>query len=159
MKITIVCVGNLKEKYWTEAIKEYSKRLSKYCLFTICETKEQKAPENASEAENTAIKETEGKGLLKHIKKEAYVIALEIKGKELTSEALAEKIETLAINGKSEIIFIIGGSIGLSEEVLARADFSMSFSRMTFPHQLMRVILAEQIYRSFRIIKNEPYHK
>lgn len=159
MKITIVCVGNLKEKYWIEAIKEYSKRLSKYCLFTICETKEQKSPENASEAENIAIKDAEGKGILKYVKKEAYVVALEIKGKKLTSEGLAEKMETLAINGKSEIAFIIGGSIGLSEEVLARADFCLSFSKMTFPHQLMRVILTEQIYRSFKIIKNEPYHK
>ena len=159
MKITIICVGSLKEKYWAEAIKEYSKRLSKYCIFTIHEIKEGKAPDNPSEAQNSAIKESEGKSILRYIKKDAYAIALEIKGKELSSEALAGMIESLAINGKSEIVFIIGGSIGLSQEVLERSDYRLSFSKMTFPHQLMRVILAEQIYRSFKIIKNEPYHK
>ena len=159
MNITIVCIGKLKERYWTEAIQEYSKRLSKYCTLTINELKEEKAPDNPSAAEEIAVKEAEGKNILKQIKKDAFVIVLEIKGKELTSEALAEKIEGLGIDGKSDVVFVIGGSIGLSEEVLARADFRLSFSRMTFPHQMMRVILLEQIYRSFKIIRNETYHK
>ncbi len=159
MNITIVCIGKLKERYWTEAIQEYSKRLSKYCTLTINELKEEKAPDNPSAAEEIAVKEAEGKNILKQIKKDAFVIVLEIKGKELTSEALAEKIEGLGIDGKSDVVFVIGGSIGLSEEVLARADFRLSFSKMTFPHQMMRVILLEQIYRSFKIIRNETYHK
>lgn len=159
MNITVVCIGKLKERYWTEAVQEYSKRLSRYCTFTINELKEEKAPDNASEAEETAVKDAEGKNILKQIKKEAYVIALEISGKELTSEALSEKIRTMGISGKSDLILIIGGSLGLSDEVLNRADYRLSFSKMTFPHQMMRVILLEQIYRSFKIIRNEVYHK
>jgi 23S rRNA (pseudouridine1915-N3)-methyltransferase len=159
MNITIVCIGKLKERYWTDAVQEYSKRLSKYCTLSINELKEEKAPDNASAAEETAVKEAEGKSILRQIRKEAYVIALEIKGKELTSEALSEKIETLGIEGKSDLAFLIGGSLGLSEEVLARADFRLSFSKMTFPHQMMRVILLEQIYRGFKIMRNEVYHK
>lgn len=159
MNISILCIGKLKERYWTEAILEYSKRLSKYCTLSINELKEEKAPDNPSNAEELAVKDAEGKSLLKQIKKETYVIALEVRGKELTSEALAEKIETLGIDGKSDIAFIIGGSLGLSDEVLARADYRLSFSKMTFPHQMMRVILLEQIYRSFKIIRNETYHK
>lgn len=158
MNITIICIGKLKERYWTEAVEEYSKRLSKYCTLLINERKE-KLRDNPSKAEEIAVKEAEGKSILKQIKPEAYVIALEIKGQELTSEKMAKKISNLALEGKSEIIFIIGGSLGLSEEVLKRADFRLSFSKMTFPHQMMRVILLEQIYRSFKIIKNEPYHK
>ncbi|HHU16623.1 MAG: 23S rRNA (pseudouridine(1915)-N(3))-methyltransferase RlmH [Anaerovoracaceae bacterium] len=158
MNITIICIGKLKERYWTEAVEEYSKRLSKYCTLLINELKE-KLRDNPSKAEEIAVKEAEGKSILKQIKPEAYVIALEIKGQELTSEKMAKKISNLALEGKSEIIFIIGGSLGLSEEVLKRADFRLSFSKMTFPHQMMRVILLEQIYRSFKIIKNEPYHK
>lgn len=159
MNITILCIGKLKERYWTEAVQEYSKRLGKYCTLTINELKEEKAPDNASAAEETAVKEAEGKSILKQIKKDAYVIALEIQGKELTSEALSEKIEALGVAGKSDLVFLIGGSLGLSDEVLARADFRLSFSKMTFPHQMMRVILLEQIYRSFKIIRNETYHK
>jgi len=159
MNITVVCIGKLKERYWTEAVQEYGKRLSKYCTLSINELKEEKAPDNASPAEEAAVKEAEGKSILKRIKKDAYVIALEIKGKELTSEALSEKMESLGIEGKSELVFIIGGSLGLSEEVLARADFRLSFSKMTFPHQMIRVILLEQIYRSFKIMRNETYHK
>ena len=159
MNITVICIGKLKETYWTEAIKEYSKRLSKYCTLSINELKEEKMPDNASNAEEIAVKEAEGKNILKQMKKDAYVIALEIQGKELTSEALSEKMESLGILGKSDLIFVIGGSIGLSNEVLARADFRLSFSKMTFPHQMMRVILLEQIYRSFKILRNETYHK
>jgi len=159
MNISIICIGKLKEKYWIDAVQEYTKRLSKYCTLSINELKEEKAPDNPSKAEELAIKDAEGKNILKQIKKDAYVIALEIKGKELTSEELSEKIESLGIAGKSDVIFIIGGSIGLSEEVLNRSDFRLSFSKMTYPHQMMRVILLEQIYRSFKIIRNETYHK
>ncbi|MEL7658531.1 MAG: 23S rRNA (pseudouridine(1915)-N(3))-methyltransferase RlmH, partial [Bacillota bacterium] len=123
------------------------------------ELKEEKAPDNPSGAEETAVKDAEGKSILRQIKNDAYVIALEIQGKELTSEALSEKIRSLGISGKSDVAFIIGGSLGLSDEVLARADYRLSFSKMTFPHQMMRVILLEQIYRGFKIMKNEPYHK
>jgi rRNA large subunit m3Psi methyltransferase RlmH len=159
MNITILCIGKLKEKYWTDAVGEYSKRLSKYCTLTINELKEERAPENASAAEEVIVKEAEGRSILKQIKKDAYVIALEIKGKELTSEALSSKIETLGIEGKSDLVFVIGGSLGLSDEVLERADFRLSFSKMTFPHQMMRVVLMEQIYRGFKIMRNEIYHK
>lgn len=159
MNITILCIGKLKERYWVDAIQEYSKRLSKYCTLSINELKEEKAPDNPSNAEEMAVKEAEGKSILKQIKKDTFVIALEVKGKELTSEALADKIETLGIDGKSDVAFVIGGSIGLSDEVLERADFRLSFSKMTFPHQMMRVILLEQIYRAFKIIRNETYHK
>lgn len=159
MNITILCIGKLKEKYWTEAVEEYSKRLSKYCTLLINEIKEERIRDNPSKAEEIAVKEAEGRSILRQIKPETYVIALEIKGQELTSEKMAEKINNLALEGKSDITFIIGGSLGLSEEVLKRSDFRLSFSKMTFPHQMMRVILLEQIYRSFKIIKNEPYHK
>ena len=159
MNITVICIGKLKETYWTDAIKEYSKRLSKYCTLAINELKEEKMPDNASNAEEIAVKDSEGKSILKQMKKDAYVIVLEIKGKEMTSEALSEKIEDLGILGKNDLVFVIGGSIGLSDEVLARADLRLSFSKMTFPHQMMRVILLEQIYRSFKIIRNETYHK
>lgn len=159
MNITILCIGKLKERYWTDAVTEYSKRMSKYCSLTINELKEEKAPDNPSPAEESAVKEAEGRNILKQIKKDSFVIVLEIKGKELDSEALSEKIRTLGLEGRSDLTFVIGGSLGLSEEVLARADFRLSFSKMTFPHQMMRVILLEQIYRSFKIIRNETYHK
>jgi 23S rRNA (pseudouridine1915-N3)-methyltransferase len=146
MNITILCVGKLKEKYWTDAAAEYVKRLSKYCILQIDELR-------------GSDKDEEGLNILKRIKKEDYVIALQIEGAEIDSESLAHKMEDLSVAGKSKIIFIIGGSEGLSNEVTARADYNLSFSKMTFPHQMMRVILLEQIYRSFKIIKNEKYHK
>jgi 23S rRNA (pseudouridine1915-N3)-methyltransferase len=159
MNVTIVCIGKLKEKYWTNAIEEYSKRLSRYCTLSIDELKEEKLPDNASTAEEEAVKIAEGKNILKRIKKESYVTTLEIKGMQLSSEKLSEKISTLGLEGRSDLVFVIGGSLGLSEEVSQRADFKLSFSAMTFPHQMMRVILLEQIYRAFKIIKNESYHK
>jgi 23S rRNA (pseudouridine1915-N3)-methyltransferase len=159
MNITIVCIGKLKETYWTDAVREYAKRLNKYCTLTINELKEEKAPDSASAAEEAAVIEAEGKSILKQIKKEAFAIALEIRGDALTSEELSDKLHSLGIAGRSDIVFIIGGSLGLSEEVLARADFRLSFSKMTFPHQMMRVVLLEQIYRSFKIMRNETYHK
>ncbi len=159
MNITVICVGKMKKGFLSEGVKEYLKRLNNYCNLSIIETKEEKAPESLSEAEMEIVKTNEGINILKNLKEDMYVVALVIKGQQLTSEGLAKKINALGIQGKSNIAFIIGGSLGLSEEVIKRADFELSFSSMTFPHQLMRLILVEQIYRSFRIIKNEPYHK
>ncbi len=159
MNINILTVGKVKEKFFKQGIDEYTKRLSRYCKLTFIEVPDEKAPENLSETEIELVKGKEGESLLKHIKEGGYVIALEIKGKMLSSEELAEKMSHLAVTGNSLIYFVIGGSLGLSKEVVKRADFKLSFSPMTFPHQLMKVILLEQIYRGFRIIKGEPYHK
>lgn len=159
MKITIITVGKIKEKYLKDAIAEYSKRLSKYCKLEIVEVADEKTPENASETVENAIREKEAERIMKYVKEDAYIITLEIGGKLLSSEELAEKIEKLGIQGTSHIIFIIGGSIGLGKSVLEKSDYALSFSRMTFPHQLMRVILLEQVYRSYRIMNGEPYHK
>jgi 23S rRNA (pseudouridine1915-N3)-methyltransferase len=159
MRITICAVGKIKEKFYRDAIAEYSKRLGKYCRLEIVEVEDEKTPDNAGEALETAIKEKEERRILSHIKEDSYVIALTIDGCKLDSVKLSEKLEKLGIQGTSHITFIIGGSLGLSDEVQKRADYRLSFSDMTFPHQLMRVILLEQIYRSFRIMKNEPYHK
>lgn len=159
MKITLITVGKIKEKYLKDAIAEYSKRLSRYCKLEIVEVADEKTPDNASGTVEDAIRDKEGERILKYIKEDAYVITLEIAGKMLTSEEMAEKIEKLGVQGTSHIIFIIGGSIGLGKEILKRSDYALSFSKMTFPHQLMRVILLEQIYRSYRIINHEPYHK
>ena len=159
MKITLITVGKIKEKYLKDAIAEYSKRLSRYCKLEIVEVVDEKTPDNASDTVKDAIRDKEGERILKYVKEDAYVITLEIAGKMLTSEEMAEKIEKLGVQGTSHIIFIIGGSIGLGKEILKRSDYALSFSKMTFPHQLMRVILLEQIYRSYRIINHEPYHK
>ena len=159
MKITIITVGKIKEKYLKDAIAEYTKRLSKYCKLEIIEVADEKTPDNASEIVENQIRSKEAERILKHVKEDAFVITLEINGKQLTSEELAKKIDTLGIQGHSHITFIIGGSIGLGAEVLSKSNFALSFSKMTFPHQLMRVILLEQIYRSYRIINGEPYHK
>ena len=159
MKITILTVGKIKEKYLRDAIAEYSKRLSRYAKLEIIEVADEKTPDNASETVETNIKNKEAERLLKYIRDDAYLITLEIKGKQLTSEELAQKIDTLGVQGTSHIIFVIGGSLGLGEEVLKRSNYALSFSKMTFPHQLMRVILLEQIYRSYRINYGEPYHK
>lgn len=159
MKITLITVGKIKEKYLKDAIAEYTKRLSKYCKLEIIEVADEKTPDNASPIVEDQIRGKEAERILKHVKDDAYVITLEIKGKQLTSEELADKIDTLGIQGTSHIIFIIGGSIGLGQDVIKRSNYALSFSKMTFPHQLMRVILLEQIYRSYRIISGEPYHK
>lgn len=159
MNIQIVCIGKLKEKYWTEAVAEYSKRLSRFCTLEIVELKESRLPDRASAAEEKLVKQEEGREILKAIKPGSFVITLEILGKQLDSPQLAEKISQLSLEGKSNIAFVIGGSLGLSEEVSQRADFKLSFSKMTFPHQMMRVILLEQIYRAFKINRNETYHK
>lgn len=159
MNISVISVGKLKERYLKEAIQEYATRLTKYCKLDLIEVPDEKAPENMSPAEEVQVKSKEGQTILKHIKDDTYVIALAIQGKQLSSEKFADLISGLGLRGKSSIAFVIGGSIGLSEEVLKRADYHLSFSAMTFPHQLMRVILLEQVYRGFRIIKGEPYHK
>ena len=158
MNITILCVGQIKEKYFRDAIAEYQKRLSRYCKLQMIEVADEKTKENASEAENDLIRKKEGERLLKHIKDSDYCITLEIDGKMLTSEGLSKEIDRLGL-GKSSLVFVIGGSIGLDTAVLKRSDYALSFSKMTFPHQLMRVILLEQIYRSYRIMRGEPYHK
>lgn len=159
MKITVMAVGKIKESFYREAVAEFQKRLSRYVKLEIIETADEKTPEDASELENSRIRKLEGERLLKNIRADAYVIALAIKGKMFDSVELSEKLRMLGVNGASHIVFVIGGSLGLSEEVLKRADMQLSFSKMTFPHQLMRVILLEQIYRSYRIMNHEPYHK
>lgn len=159
MKITLVTVGKIKENYLRDAVAEYVKRLGKYCKLEVIETADEKTPDHASETVEEAIRAKEAERILRYIREDAFVITLEILGKQLSSEELAKKIETLGVQGKSHIIFVIGGSIGLGKELLERSDFALSFSKMTFPHQLMRVILLEQVYRSFRIINGEPYHK
>ena len=159
MRVTLITVGKIKEKYLKDAILEYSKRLSKYCKLDIVEVADEKTPDQASENTERQIRQKEGERILRYVKEDAYVITLEINGNMMDSVTFAKKIETLAIQGKSHIVFIIGGSIGLGEEVLRRSDYALSFSKMTFPHQLMRVILLEQVYRSYRIIEGAPYHK
>ena len=159
MKITVITVGKIKEKYLKDAIAEYSIRLSKYCKLEIIEVADEKTPDNASEVVEDSIRSKEAERILKYVKDDAFVITLEINGKQLSSEELADKIDKLGVQGTSHIIFIIGGSIGLGEDVLKKSDFALSFSKMTFPHLLMRVILLEQVYRSYRIISGEPYHK
>ena len=159
MKITLITVGKIKEKYFTDAIAEYAKRLSRYCKLEIVEVPDEKTPDGASESLENQIKEKEGERILSKISEGAYVVALAIEGKQLSSEELADKMEKWNVNGISHLVFIIGGSLGLTPKVLNRADFKLSFSKMTFPHQLMRVVLLEQIYRSFRIRNNKPYHK
>ena len=159
MKITLITVGKIKEKYLKDAIAEYSKRLSKYCKLEVIEVADEKTPDQASENVEQQIRKKEGERILRYVKEDAYVITLEIGGTMLDSVAFAKKIETLGVQGKRHIIFIIGGSIGLGEDVLKRSDYGLSFSKMTFPHQLMRVILLEQVYRSYRIIEGAPYHK
>lgn len=159
MNITLITVGKIKEKYLKLAIDEYSKRLTRYCKLNIVELADEKTPDNASEKEEMAIKEKEGEQILKHIKDNMYVIALDLKGKQITSEELATMIDDLGVRGNSNIAFVIGGSLGIAESVLKRANYKLCFSKMTFPHQLFRVMLLEQIYRAYRINSGEPYHK
>ena len=154
-----VCVGKIKEKYLKLGIDEFSKRLSKYCKLDVIELDDEKAPENLSDKEMLMIKDKEGKKILSKVKDNSYVMALAIDGKNLSSEELASTINDLGVRGNSHITFIIGGSLGLSDEVLSRANYKLSFSKMTFPHQLMRLILLEQVYRAYRINSGEPYHK
>lgn len=159
MKITLITVGKLKEKYLRDAAAEYEKRLRRYCKLELIEVADEKTPDGASETVENQIRQKEGERIAKHLPKDAYVIALAIEGKMLSSEEFSEKIASLGLSGSSHLVFVIGGSLGLSPEILKGADYRLSFSKMTFPHQLMRVVLLEQIYRAYRIISNEPYHK
>ena len=159
MKLTILCVGKLKEKFMRDAVAEYEKRLTRYVKLDVVEVADERTPDGASEKEEERIREKEGERLLRQIKEDDHVVALAISGKQYDSLAFARRLDGVALRGRSRVVFVIGGSLGLSEQVLARADEELSFSRMTFPHQLMRVILLEQIYRGYRIIRGEPYHK
>ncbi len=159
MNIKIIGVGKLKEKYLVQAMQEYLKRLQTYAKVEVIELADEKAPENLSETQMMQIKDKESERILAKIKDQEYVIALAIEGKNPSSEAFAQKIENLGIQGKSQLVFVIGGSLGLSPSVMQRSNAQISFGKMTFPHQLMRVMLTEQIYRAFRIIHNQPYHK
>lgn len=159
MNISIICVGRVKEKFLRDAIDEYSKRISKFSSINIIEVDDEETPANASEKEMLAILEKEGNRILSKISDSFYVYTLEIEGKKMSSDKFSKSIENLCIEGKSKICFVIGGSLGLSDAVKKRSNQALSFSDMTFPHQLMRVILLEQVYRCFKIINNEPYHK
>ncbi len=159
MKITCIAVGKIKEKFYKDAIAEYEKRLGKYCRLQIVEVADEKVPAGASIAQEETVKAKEAERILAQIKNDTYVITLEIAGAKKDSAAFAKEIASLSLQGKSHITFIIGGSLGLHPAVCRRADAALSFSDMTFPHQLMRVILLEQIYRAYRIINGEPYHK
>lgn len=159
MNIKIISVGKLKEKYLIQGIQEYVKRLGAYTKMDLIEVPDEKAPENLSEAEMRLVKEKEGERILAKIKEQEYVFALAINGKNPSSEDFAKTIDQLGIQGKSQLVFVIGGSLGLSDTVLKRSNTQISFGKMTYPHQLMRLILVEQIYRAFRINKGEPYHK
>lgn len=159
MEIRIVSVGKIKEKYLTAGIDEYAKRLSRYCKLSFYQVQDEKTPDKAGDALNRQIRDIEAERLMKHIRDTDYVIVLAIEGIMLDSVQLADKIASLTVGGVSSITFVIGGSLGLGDAVMKRADYALSFSRMTFPHQLMQMILLEQIYRSFRINQNEPYHK
>lgn len=159
MKLRVICVGRLKEKFYTDAVNEFKKRLSRFAEVEIVELADEKAPEKLSDAELEQIKLAEGRRILAKLADGETVVALDIKGVQLSSTELAEKLKNLMLEGKSRIAFIIGGSNGLSSEVLSRADFKLSFSKMTFSHQIFRIMLMEQLYRAFKIINNEPYHK
>ena len=159
MKITLLTVGKIKEKFLRDAIAEYSKRLSKYCKLEIIEVADEKTPDHASEVVEKSIRDKEGERLMRYIRDDDYVITLEIGGKMLDSVAFSRQLENLGVRGQSHICLVIGGSIGLGDALVKRSDYALSFSKMTFPHQLMRVILLEQIYRSYRIMTNQPYHK
>lgn len=159
MKITIIAVGKVKEKFYRDALAEYGKRLGKYCRLEVVEVEDEKTPDKAGEALELQIKEKEAQRILKYLKEDAYLITLEIEGRKMDSVSFAKKLEKLATYGTSHIQFVIGGSLGLHDMVSARADEKISFSDMTFPHQLMRILLEEQIYRGYRIICGEPYHK
>ena len=159
MKITIIAVGKVKEKFYRDALAEYGKRLGKYCRLEVVEVEDEKTPDKAGEALELQIKEKEAQRILKYVKDDAYLITLEIEGRKMDSVSFAKKLEKLATYGTSHIQFVIGGSLGLHDMVSARADEKISFSDMTFPHQLMRILLEEQIYRGYRIICGEPYHK
>jgi len=159
MKIRIICVGKIREKYLKDAIAEYAKRLGRFCTFEVCELPDEKIPDNPSESECNRVLESEGDAILKRIGKDSFVIALCLEGKSMSSEEFATKLASVTLGGKSTVDFIIGGSLGLSDAVKRKSNLRLSFSAFTFPHQLMRLVLTEQIYRAFKINANEEYHK
>lgn len=159
MKISMICVGKLKETYLKEACQEYLKRLSRHCHIEVVEVADEKAPENLSSAQELTVKEKEADKILSKIQPASTVIVLDLAGKQLDSEQFSQKIQSLMVSGKSDITFVIGGSLGLSEALVKKADFNLCISNMTFPHQLVRVILLEQVFRAFKIMKGETYHK
>lgn len=159
MKITVIAVGKIKEKFYREAVAEYEKRLGRYCKLEILQVEDERTPDRAGAALETEIRRRESERIMKYIREDAYVVTLEIQGQMFDSVGFADRIGNLALQGMSHIQFVIGGSLGLHEEICKRADLAVSFSKMTFPHQMMRVILLEQIYRAYRIINGEPYHK
>lgn len=159
MKITILTVGKIKENYFSLAISEYVKRLGKYCRLQIVEVPDERTPDTQNEAEELIVKKREGERLWKYIREDSHVVVLAIEGQQLSSVEFSDKLSRLMVDGKSDITFVIGGSLGLDAGIIRRADILLSFSRMTFPHQLMRVVLLEQLYRAYRIMNNEPYHK
>ncbi|HOQ00394.1 MAG TPA: 23S rRNA (pseudouridine(1915)-N(3))-methyltransferase RlmH [Acetivibrio clariflavus] len=159
MKLTVVAVGKLKEKYLKEGINEYSKRLSRFCELQVIEVEDEQAPENLSVSQEEQVKRREAERIIKRVKEGSVLIVLDLKGKKLSSEEFSDKLNSFFISGKSHITFVIGGSLGLDEELVRKADFSLSLSDMTFPHQLARLILVEQIFRAFKILNNETYHK
>lgn len=159
MKVSVICVGKLKEHYLSAAVAEYAKRLQRYCKLSIIELADEKTPDAAGEAIERQILQREGERILGALKPDMYIIALAIAGEALSSEQLAQKLERLAVKGESHLAFLIGGSLGLAPQVLQRANEALSFSKLTFPHQLMRVLVLEQLYRSYRITRGEPYHK
>ncbi len=159
MNINVICIGKLKEKYWTDACSEYLKRIGGYCRINVVELKEAKLPKNASPADERGVMEKEGESILAKISDSDYVIALEVEGKQLDSVEFSRRISSVFAGGRQTVDFVIGGSLGLSDAVKKRADFGLSFSKMTFPHQMARVVLLEQVYRSFKIANGETYHK
>lgn len=159
MQVKVIAVGKLKEKYLKKGIEEYAKRLGAYTKFEIVEVADEEAPENLSQAEMNQVKALEGERILQKLSSQEVIFALDLNGKQMTSEDFAQTLEDKMTYGQSKLTFIIGGSLGLSQEVLDRAQHRLSFGPMTFPHQVMRLIIAEQVYRAFRIIRNEPYHK
>lgn len=159
LHIDIICIGKIKEQYLKDAISEYSKRLSKYCSLTIIELPDISVPNNLNSTIAQNIKQSESNTILSHIKKDSYIICLDLKGKQYSSEDFSKKLDDIALNHNSNISFIIGGTLGMSDELLKRANESICFSKMTFPHQLIRVFLLEQIFRAFKISNHETYHR
>jgi len=159
MNIKLICVGKLKERFYQEACGEFVKRLGRYVNLSLVELEDEKAPEQLSMAQKNQVKSREGKRILERIEDSDFVVAMAIDGRQLDSESFSARLQDWLSFGRSSVCFVIGGSLGLSEEVLKRSDFSLSFGKNTFPHQLFRIMLLEQIYRAFRIMKHEPYHK
>ena len=159
LHIDIICVGKIKEQYLKDAVAEYSKRLSKYCSLTITEISDEQVPNNLNDKLAQNIKQIESNHILSHIKRDSYVICLDLKGKQFSSKEFSKKIENIALNDSSNITFIIGGTLGISDELLKKSNELICFSKMTFPHQLIRVFLLEQLFRAFKISNNETYHR